>query len=123
LVTKTNIDSALTAHDFWKKRLRNAIEYGTSEYKPEVVEKDHTCQFGLWLYSLSEEDKSTEDFEKVKDLHAQFHKVAANILELAITDKKEEALKQMDFGGAYSKVSSKLIVALHEWKSNTKQTR
>jgi len=91
LVKKEDIDSALAAHALWKKRLQDALEKGTSEFKVDVVEKDNACQFGQWLYNLSEDEKSGENFNKVKDLHSEFHKTAAKVLEMAITGRKEEA--------------------------------
>jgi hypothetical protein len=117
LVTKEAIDSALTAHAAWKKRLQDAIDKGTSEFKVEVVEKDNVCQFGQWLYSLQEDDTFTQDYAKAKDLHAEFHKTAASVLEKAINGSKEEALKIMEFGGGYGKITGKLVIALNEWKS------
>jgi hypothetical protein len=117
MVTKETIDSALTAHSLWKKRLQEAIDKGTSEFKVSVVDKDDGCQFGQWLYSLTEEEKKSGDFIKVRDLHAEFHKTAARILELAVSGNKEEAVKKMEFGGGYGKITGKLVIALNEWKS------
>jgi len=117
MISKEEIDSALTAHGLWKKRLLDAIEKGTSEFKVYVVNKDNACQFGQWLYSLSEEEKSSQDFMKIKDLHAEFHKTAAAILELAMNGKKEEALKKMEYGGGYGQITGKLVLALNEWKN------
>jgi hypothetical protein len=116
MISKEAIDSALTAHSQWKKRLQEAIEKGMSEFKVDVVNKDNACQFGQWLYSLPEKEKSSPDFIKVKDLHAEFHKTAAEILGLAINGKEEEALKKMEFGGGYGKITGKLILALNDWK-------
>lgn len=117
MITKEAIDAALTAHTAWKKRLQDAINKGTSEFKVEVVQKDNACQFGQWLYNLPDEDKYSENFSRVKDLHAEFHKTAANVLEKAINGSKDEALKIMEFGGGYGKITGKLVIALTEWKS------
>ena len=111
------IDSALNAHAVWKKRLKDAIAKGTSEFNVEVVKKDNACQFGQWLYSLSTEDKSSKEFSDIRDLHSEFHKTAAEILDLALHWKKEEAQKKLEPGGGYSNISGKLILALARWKS------
>jgi methyl-accepting chemotaxis protein len=116
MVTKEAIDSALTAHAQWKKRLQDAVSTGQSEFKPEVVKTDNACQFGQWLYGLPQGDTKSEDYSKVKTLHAEFHKIAGNILQLALSGKKEEALKKLEYGGEYGSTTGKLVLALQSWK-------
>ena len=116
MVTKEAIDAALTAHAQWKRRLQDAVSTGKSEFKPEVVKTDNACQFGQWLHGLPATDTNNEHYTKVKTLHADFHKIAGEILRLALTGKKEEALKKLDYGGEYSSTTGKLILALQSWK-------
>jgi len=117
LITKEAIAAALSAHAQWKKRLQDAIATGKSEFTPSVVTKDNACQFGQWLYSLSPPDTLSVDFQKVKALHANFHKVAADILTLALTGKKSEALEMLEHGGAYVQATGKLVLALGAWQN------
>ncbi len=116
MVTKEAIDAALAAHSQWKQRLHDAIITGTSEFKSDVVKKDDACQFGKWLYGLPPSDTSGEQYAKVKILHADFHRVAGEILSLALSGKKEEALKMMEHGGRYGSATGKLVLALMAWK-------
>jgi Chemoreceptor zinc-binding domain len=101
MISKVAIDSALTAHSLWEKRLLEAIEKGESEFKVVEVKKDNMCQFGQWLYNLPDVDKKTIEFENIKTLHAEFHKTAASILELGLSGKKDDALKRIEHGGDY----------------------
>jgi hypothetical protein len=117
MVTKEAIDAALSAHAQWKTRLENAIATSQSESRPDIVKKDNVCQFGQWLYALSAEDAKSEDYKKVKELHADFHATAGAILELALSGKKEEAKREMEVGGSYRKATGKLVLALESWKS------
>lgn len=117
MVSKEAIDSALNAHAQWKIRLKDAIEQGQSEFKVDVVKKDNECQFGKWLHSLPESDRQTEDYQKIKTLHAEFHKTAGEILELAVTGQKDEAVKKLEHGGGYGRITGKLVLALNEWRS------
>ena len=117
MIKKEEIDAALNAHAQWKQRLIDAIATGKSEFKPDVVKADNTCQFGKWLYGLTKADTQSEDYSTIKELHAHFHKVAGEILQSALSGKKEEALKRIDYGGDYGTASGKLVLALQRWKS------
>ncbi len=117
MVYKEAIDAALTAHAQWKKRLQDAIIIGKSEFQADMVKRDDACQFGKWLNEISADVKTSEDFMKIKTLHAEFHKVAGEILGLALSGNKEEALKKLEHGGGYGSTSGKLVIALNNWKS------
>lgn len=110
------IDAALAAHAQWRNRLNEAIQKGHSEFKVDAVMVDNACQFGKWLYGLSAAEQASEQFKKVKELHAAFHKAAAQTLDLALKGKKDEAQKSLDLGGDYNRASGKLVLALKEWK-------
>jgi len=117
MVNKDSIDAALAAHSQWKKRLQDAIATHRSEFDPAVVKRDNACQFGQWLHGLPPQDKVSEDFKRVRDLHAEFHKVTGEILELALSGRKDDALHQLEAGGSYGSASGKLVLALQGWKA------
>jgi hypothetical protein len=117
MVTKDAIDSALTAHSAWKQRLVTAVATGTSDFKPPDVSIDNACQFGKWLYALPPHEMQSEHCQKVKALHADFHKSAGEILRLALTGRAEEAKKRLESGGDYMATTGKLAIALQTWKS------
>jgi len=112
---KLRIAQSVTSHSEWKKRLIKAIDSGESEFTPESVCKDDNCEFGKWLYSCSAEDKSSEHYDKVKDLHAEFHKEAAEVLSLALANNKDAARKAISTGSNYLSVSSKLTRQMMVW--------
>ncbi len=116
MVTKQAIDAALAAHAQWKKRLQDAVESGHSTFLVAEVRKDNACQFGQWLYGLPESDRQTETFAKVRELHASFHRIAGDVLNLALSGKKAEGLKALEFGGSYGKATGELVLALQTWK-------
>ena len=116
MVDSMMIEKAMAAHKEWKIRLENAIKTGKSEFSPAIVKTDNSCEFGKWLDNLPSADKSSLDYQTVKVLHAEFHKVAADILQFAVMGKKEEAIKKFSFGGTYGLASSKLMNAMFDWK-------
>lgn len=120
MANKEEIDKAIASHGAWKARLRQVIEIGVIETPVEVIKLDNVCVFGQWLYSdhLNASDKLTAQYEKVKELHAEFHLLAARIAELAQADDKTGAERLMGNGSKYAAVSSKLTMALIEWKKS-----
>ena len=116
---KDAISKGIGAHGMWKQRLISAINTGKSEWTPAVVCQDNQCEFGKWLYSCSPQDKSSPHFNEVKNLHAHFHKEAAEVLRLALASKKQEASKAIDTGSKYHEISAKLTKEMMAWRSKT----
>ena len=116
------LDDAIGAHGRWKTNLKNAIATGKIETSIETIRVDNQCSFGKWLYgaTLTPKDKASNHYKTVKDLHAEFHKTAARVAELAVTGKKAEAEKMMGLGGEFAAISSKLTRAMMDWKEVSK---
>jgi len=114
------IDTAIGAHGMWKARLKSAISTGKSEVPVATIKLDNQCAFGQWLYgsTLSATDKATPNYKTVKDLHAEFHKVAAKVADLALSGKKDDAEKILST--EFSTASIKLTAAMMEWKKISK---
>jgi len=113
------IVKGIGAHGLWKQRIVDAIKTGQSEWVPGKVRLDNQCEFGKWLYSCSSADKSTGHFEKVKILHADFHKVAAGVLDLALKGNKDEAQSAIAMKSDYRSISSSLTKEMMAWKDST----
>lgn len=112
------IDAAIVAHSRWITELKIAIEDGTSELEPETIKTDNQCEFGKWLYDgFPKSGHESPAFQDIRDTHAAFHRVAANILRLAMDGQKDEALKLMDFRGEFMRLSGRLILLLKGLRS------
>jgi hypothetical protein len=115
------ITEAIASHGMWKQRLRQAIDTGAmDDATVESIKPDNLCAFGKWLYGndLSAADKQSPHYLKVRDLHAEFHRVAAGVAALALEEKKQEANEQMSAGGAFATASSALTMAMIAWKKS-----
>ena len=112
------ITRAIGAHGMWKTRLMMAIESGSSEFDPIKVCQDNQCDFGHWLHgaTLQATDKANPNYEVVRKLHTEFHKLTGEILRLALAGKKQEALAQMAMGSRYATLSGELTKAMMKWK-------
>lgn len=117
--TTDAITKGIGAHGMWKQRILDAIKTGKSEWTPEIVCQDNQCEFGKWLYSCSTDEKSSPHYSNVKNLHAEFHKTAAKVLTLAITNNKAEAEKEIAPGSEYINNSMALTKEMMAWKSDT----
>ena len=110
------INRAIENHGYWKVRLLQAITTDDRSWRPSYILDDRICEFGRWLYSLSATEKETEQWQKVRALHEQFHIAAAKVLYLAIDGQKEKALALIDDAqGEYKRTSIRLMYSLYEW--------
>ena len=116
------LDKAIGAHGMWKARLKSAVDTGKTDAPVETIRQDNQCAFGKWLYgpAPTAADQASDHLKSVKALHAQFHRTAASVAELALRGKKAEAEKMMAFGGEYAAISGKLTQAMMEWKKVSK---
>ncbi|MCS6959131.1 MAG: CZB domain-containing protein [Pseudanabaenaceae cyanobacterium SKYGB_i_bin29] len=111
---KEQIFAALAAHTAWKERLYKAIDSGIIDPPPSVIELDNACVFGKWLYGneIPAAIKLTAQYEAVRQIHAQFHKLTAQIALLAVTGNKEKAKELLSDGSEYIQLSDRLRSAL-----------
>jgi len=116
---QSQLTKAMAAHSAWKRRLEEAIQTGKSDITPERASVDDQCEFGKWLYSLPRQLRESATWQKVRTLHADFHREAGRVLQLALTGRKTEAKAAMSHGGAFTLRSAELIRALQQWKSSS----
>ncbi len=115
--TKDAITKGIGAHGMWKQRLLDAINTGKSEWTPDVVCQDNQCEFGKWLYSCTSAEQSSPHYQSVRGLHADFHKAAADVLQLALSGNKSDAEQAVSPGSQYASASSALTKEMIAWKA------
>jgi hypothetical protein len=111
------INAAIQAHDEWKERLLAAVEAGSSDLHPDQVREDGLCVFGQWLASAAADLRASLHYERVRDLHAQFHRAAADVLALALSGKGPQALTSLEFGSEYIRASVLLVDEMEFWRA------
>lgn len=116
MTLENEIDKAIEAHWKWKRRLRSAIESGTSDANPVDIAKDNVCEFGQWLYgsTIPTTTRASVDYLSVRELHAAFHECAAKVLECVANGQKAQADALMT--SEYAEVSVALIAAMMKWQ-------
>lgn len=118
MIRREVIEKAIAAHADWKGRLRSAVSSGKFDVPVSTVRMDNCCDFGKWLYGndISPADASSERYGKVKQMHAEFHKLAAAVVEKAISGQSEAAANAIAPGSSYAILSSTLISELVKWR-------
>lgn len=114
---KEEIDKAIAAHGQWKQKLRDAIDSGSCESTPDRVKQDNNCSFGKWLhYRIDPSVKSSEQYNEILKLHADFHREAGAILEIALNGDAQTATERMKIGGDFARLSAEMTRKLTSWR-------
>lgn len=103
--------AAVEAHIKWKVRLTNYIE-GRSEERLDsrVVACDDRCDLGKWIYANIDAYQHSATFHSVRADHAEFHKAAANIVELCHAGQRGMASDSLY--GPYANISRKVVAGI-----------
>jgi len=117
MVKITEVEGMSMAYSQEKRGFIKAISTQQADVDPEIIKQDDLCQFGKWLNELPQEDKQSEQFITVKALHADFHKAAGEIMELAASGKRDEALRMIEGSDQFSNITGRLTLALRLWQS------
>jgi hypothetical protein len=112
------ITAAIAAHSAWKRKLTAAIDTGNYDGDIPTVRRDDACDFGRWLHgpSISGVDRSTPEYRSVVQLHAAFHRAAADTLDDVARGRADEARESLELGGAFASASAELTAAMTAWK-------
>ncbi|MBF0282603.1 MAG: CZB domain-containing protein [Zetaproteobacteria bacterium] len=110
----TQIRTAIGVHGLWKQRINSAIQTGTSEWQPAKVAPHNLCDFGQWLDTVPANHRDNH-FNNVAVVHADFHKEAARVLQLAISGKTDEATEAASRTSEYGKLTAKLTTSMMAW--------
>jgi Ser/Thr protein kinase RdoA (MazF antagonist) len=96
MITREEIDAILAAHASWKARFRDFLAGKTGMDIATLGDTEH-CAFGSWLDHYGAKHLKKEQFEEIGALHAEFHKVAADIV---------ARLKSHDYDGAHAAIAA-----------------
>lgn len=113
-----DIEDAIASHALWMSHVRQAVVEAQPGIDVEDIRAADRCEFGKWLYGarLSAEDRESLAYREVESLHAEFHRVAAQVVELAAAGQTVEAYGLLY--GDYVTMSGRLAIALRAWKES-----
>ena len=90
----------------------------TSDVTPDIARADDKCEFGKWLHSasLAPETRNSPHYQAIRQLHAEFHQCAGEVLGHALSDRTDQANALL--ADNFSKKSHTLMVELTRWKQD-----
>jgi len=107
------IQAAVAAHFEWFYHIKVAIASGHSDFKPEIVSADNRCVFGKWVYSdMRALCLNDQLYNEIQEIHAEFHRKAGAILDMALRGDKDVATQEIAIGGELASLSGKLALIL-----------
>lgn len=113
-----DIERAIRAHAVWLAELRRTL--ADAQRVPEVaaIRADDACEFGRWLYGpqLSDGERERGAYLAVLRLHAEFHELAAHVVELGASGRRLEAYTML-YGDCVT-LSGKLVIAMRAWQTD-----
>ncbi len=110
-------EQAVSAHKEWKTAFERAVRSGGSDLKVEVVRADNRCLLGMWLYGDGQQAIANPTASHMlRDIHAEFHAAAANVLLLAVAGRIHEAVAALSDDSPYLQWSTLLVAALERYE-------
>ena len=111
------IEDALGKHALWMSELRQAVLYAPAGIDVESIRADDRCEFGRWLYGShwSSAERASESYEEVRRVHAEFHQLAGEVVDLAASGRTLEAYGLLY--GDYVTISGRLAIAMRAWQA------
>ena len=115
-----NFEDAVSAHQKWKMRLRMAIDgKSTEKLDPNAICKDDQCDLGKWIHGDGGKAMGSKpEFGHLKTSHADFHKIAGDVLRKSLAGDKAAASALLD--GEFFQTSTKVIQAITKCKAACK---
>jgi hypothetical protein len=115
-------DKWIEAHRNWRMRLRDFVEGTSTEtLDPSIIDRDNVCDLGQWIHGAKASMAGYAPFAELLQLHAQFHKTAANVVRTCAAGDKTRAAKLIDTDSEFMRLSSKVVGAIGKVARDTKK--
>jgi len=109
MALKHEIEQAIADHAAWKARFRDFIN-GKIELDATTVGKENFCQFGKWIENEGERMLLPKEVhDDIFSLHAEFHRVAATVVEKKNKGDIQGAQHDLTSNGAFGRASAALM--------------
>lgn len=105
---------AIGVHQRWKNRLKAAVTGQSGEHlDADTVARADACALGVWLGQLPPHAAIPADLlDALRAEHAEFHRLAAQVIRLADAGQTEQALQALRTDAPYSRASHRVTKLL-----------
>lgn len=114
---KFEVGRAISAHTEWKARLVKCVSDGHCDATAVEALRDDHCELGRWLYHLPVETRAERAWSFVRDMHANFHREASEIVALVHAGDLAGARLALASGAPFDLASRKLLEMLEDWRA------
>jgi len=120
---KFDFNAAIAAHIDWKMKLSKYLVHPDGSLDHSKVCKDNNCALGKWIYGDGQyyRDLDSNKYEQLKTSHAEFHKIAGDIIRHINLKNTQEAEILLSAEGPYLKVSAKTVELIKQLKATVEQ--
>ncbi len=108
---KDEIDAALQAHAAWRKHFKDYL-YGHAACDLDAVSATDQCDFGRWLGKEGHRLMPTDLHGQITTAHAEFHRVAGDIVHKIKQKQFDEARQDIAREGRLNNISAQLTALL-----------
>ena len=112
---KFDFDAAVQAHVGWKKKLVDCINGRGEPIDVHTASQDNKCALGQWLYGAGKKHAGTQEYSGLRGSHAQFHKCAGSVANLAQSGRTDDAEQLL--ATEFEDASKDTIAKLYHMKS------
>jgi len=111
-----NFDDAAKAHFDWKVKLRKYLENPDKSLDARTIEMDNRCELGKWIHGESSRYAKDPDFQELRKEHANFHRVAASVVQRADAGEKVAEEVALGASSAFGQASKQVVQLLMKMK-------
>lgn len=105
----TGAIGAIAAHHAWSHRLKKVLSGQSHEhYDPAVLSQDNQCALGKWIHGPGQQlHGDNSDFSRLRSDHADFHRIAGEVLRAHLAGQVERARSLM--GNEFKRISHEVV--------------
>jgi hypothetical protein len=115
--SQDEIAAAIAAHGSWKRELADAVRHGRCEVSASQAADAGSCALGRWLDGSGASLAGTAEYAAVRAAHVELHRLAAEVIELAVAGRVFEARVAMSASSRFAGASAALTLALVRWQN------
>ncbi len=104
---REEIDAALHAHAAWRTRFKDYLS-GRAPFDTNLAGVTDQCDFGRWLAKEGYRLMPSEIHGQIQEAHAEFHRVAGEVVRKIKEKRFEEVRQDLAAEGAFNLTSARL---------------